>query len=192
MPMNDLRDVLVETVRDLYSAEAQALKALPRLAKAATHPPLKEAFTAHLEETRGQVERLDRVVELLGAKAKGKKCVAMEGLVAEAQEIIAEKGGDPTAKDAALICAAQKQEHYEIAAYGSARTFAAVLGEDEVAKLLEQTLAEEKAADEKLTAAAESGLNQQAAEGDDGELDDEEDAPKPAAKKKPAAAKAKR
>jgi ferritin-like metal-binding protein YciE len=184
MPVNDLRDVLVECVRDLYSAETQLVKALPRMAKAATHTDLKAGFTAHLEETRGQVERLERVAELLGCKTKGKTCQAMKGLVEEGQEVIAETG-DPTAKDALLISAAQKVEHYEIAGYGSARTFAAVLGEDEVAALLQETLDEEKATDEKLTAVAESGLNQAAAD-----ADGENAEPAPQAKK--LAAKAKR
>ena len=184
MPLNDLRDVLVECVRDLYSAETQLVKALPKMAKAATNPDLKAGFTAHLAETRGQVERLEKVAELLGCKTKGKTCAAMKGLVEEGQEVIGEVG-NPTAKDALLISAAQKVEHYEIAGYGTARTFATVLGEDEVAALLQATLDEEKATDAKLTAVAESGLNEEAAEGDDGEVEEEVASPKkPVAKAK--------
>ena len=174
MPLNDLRDVLVECVRDLYSAETQLVRALPKMAKAATHPDLKAGFTAHLEETRGQVARLEKVAELLGCKTKGRVCQAMKGLVEEGQEIIGETG-DPTAKDALLISAAQKVEHYEIAGYGTARTFATVLGEEEVATLLQESLDEEKAADEKLTAVAEGGLNQAAADGGDEEAEDEDE-----------------
>lgn len=172
MKLNSLRDVLNESVRDLYNAETQLVKALPKMAKAASAPELKAAFTEHLEETKKQVERLDRVCELLGVKAKGKTCHAMKGIVEEGAEIIAE-GGDPAAKDAALIGAAQKVEHYEIAGYGTARTFASVLDEDDVAALLQATLDEEGAADEKLTSIAEAGLNQKAAEDEE---DDETEA----------------
>ncbi len=169
MKLDSLRDVLNESVRDLYSAETQLVKALPKMAKAASDPALKAAFTGHLQETRTQVERLEQVCELLGVKAKGKTCHAMKGLIEEGAEIIGEKG-EPAAKDAALIGAAQKVEHYEIAGYGTARTFASILGEDDVAALLQATLDEEGAADEKLTGIAESGLNQEAA----GEDEDDE------------------
>ena len=181
MKLTSLEDVFVDLVRDLYSAETQAVRALPKLAKAASHPGLRDAFTAHLAETKGQVERLDRVAAGLGIKPKGKTCQAMKGLVEEAAEVI-EATGDPAAKDAALIAAAQKQEHYEIAGYGTAVTFARLLGEDEAARLLEETLAEEKAADEKLTGVAEAGVNQEAAdEAEEGE--DEEPAARPRAAK---------
>jgi ferritin-like metal-binding protein YciE len=162
MTLNSLRDVLKESVRDLYSAEAQLLKALPKMAKAASSPELKSAFTEHLSETKGQVKRLERVCDLLGVKAPGKTCRAMKGLIEACTEIIAAKG-EPAAKDAALVGAAQKVEHYEIAGYGTARTFASILGEDEVASLLQATLDEEGAADEDFTAIAEAGLNQEAA-----------------------------
>jgi ferritin-like metal-binding protein YciE len=162
MKLDSLRDVLTDLVRDLYSAESQLVKALPKMAKAASSEGLRTAFEEHLGETRGQVERLDRVCEKLGIKGKGKTCQAMKGLVEEGAEVI-EEGGEPSAVDAALIAAAQKVEHYEIAGYGSARTFARLLGEEAVAKLLEQTLEEESAADEKLTEVAESGVNQEAA-----------------------------
>jgi ferritin-like metal-binding protein YciE len=170
MKLESLRDVLGECVRDLYSAETQLVKALPKMAKAAHSPDLRAAFTNHLEQTKTQVERLDRVCELLGVKAKGKTCHAMKGLIEEGQEVIDEKG-DPVAKDAALIGAAQKVEHYEIAGYGTARTFAEVLEEDEVAALLQATLDEEGAADETLSTIAESGLNEAAAGGSEEDED---------------------
>ena len=165
MKLESLRDVLGECVRDLYSAEVQLVKALPKMAKAAHSPELSAAFTAHLEQTKTQVLRLERVCQLLGVKARGKTCHAMKGLVEEGREVISEKG-HPIAKDAALIGAAQKVEHYEIAGYGTARTFAEVLEEDEVAGLLQATLDEEGAADETLSAIAESGLNEAAAGGE--------------------------
>ena len=172
MKLNSLRDVFVESVRDLYNAETQLVKALPKMAKAASSEELREAFEEHLEQTRGQVERLDQICERLGIKAKGKTCQAMKGLIEEAQEILA-ADGDPAARDAAIIGAAQKVEHYEIAGYGTARTFAELLGEEEAAGLLQQTLDEEEAADERLTEVAESGLNQEAA--DEGEEEGEEE-----------------
>jgi len=163
MKFNSLQDVLTDCVRDLYNAENQLVKALPKMAKAAESDELRTAFEEHLGQTEGHVERLERVAEELGIKAKGKTCHAMKGLIEEGQEIISHTG-DAAAKDAALIAAAQKVEHYEIAGYGAARTFARALGEDKVADLLQQTLDEEGAADKKLTAIAESGLNQEAAE----------------------------
>lgn len=162
MKLTTLRDLLVEELRDLYSAESQLIKALPKMAKAASSEELSEAFTAHLEETRGQVERLDQIFGLLDATSGRKKCKAMEGLIAEGKETIAEDA-EPSVHDAALIAAAQRVEHYEIAGYGCARTFAQILGEEKVAGLLQQTLDEEAAADEKLTAIAMSGINQDAA-----------------------------
>jgi len=171
--LNSLRDVLNDSVRDLYSAETQLLKALPRMAKAANDASLKEALTAHLEETREQAARLEKAAELLGIKSKGKTCLAMKGLLEEGAEIMGEKGS-PAAKDAALIVAAQKVEHYEIAGYGAARVFATILGEDEVASLLSETLGEEKAADEKLTGIAEATVNDEA-DAEDLESDEEDD-----------------
>jgi ferritin-like metal-binding protein YciE len=165
MKFNTLHEVLTDYIRDLYNAESQLVKALPKMAKAASSPELKAAFEAHLKETETQVERLQRVAEDLGIKPKGKTCHAMKGLIEEGQEVISNTG-DPAAKDAALIGAAQKVEHYEIAGYGTARTFAKVLGEETAAQLLQETLDEESAADEKLTAIAKSGLNQEAAEED--------------------------
>jgi ferritin-like metal-binding protein YciE len=163
MKFNSLHEVLTDYVRDLYNAESQLVKALPKMAKAASSPDLRAALQKHLEQTRRQVERLDRVCEDLGIRPKGKTCHAMKGLIEEGQEVISSTG-DPAAKDAALIGAAQKVEHYEIAAYGTARTFARVLGEMAAADLLRQTLDEEKATDERLTALAESGLNREAAQ----------------------------
>ena len=174
--LNSLRDVLGECVRDLYSAETQLIKALPRMAKAAASPDLKAAFTSHLEETRGQAARLEQICELMGIKAKGKTCAAMKGLIEEGAEVIGEDG-TPTAKDAAMIVAAQKIEHYEISGYGSCRTFATVLGEDEIAGLLAQTLEEEGAADKKLTTIAEATVNDEANEEEDSEDGEDEGGP---------------
>jgi len=174
MKLNSLRDVFVDLVRDLYNAETQLVKALPKMAKAASSEQLQQAFQSHLEETQGQVERLEQVCEKLDIKAKGKTCAAMKGLVEEGSEVI-EADGTDAARDAALIAAAQKVEHYEIAGYGTARTFAQLLGEEEVARLLEETLNEESAADEKLTGIAESEINEEAADGEEGEEDEEEE-----------------
>jgi ferritin-like metal-binding protein YciE len=165
MKFNSLHEVLTDYIRDLFNAESQLVKALPKMAKAASTPELRGAFEEHLGQTRGHVRRLEQVCEDLGIKPKGKTCHAMKGLIEEGQEVISSTG-DPAAKDAALIGAAQKVEHYEIAGYGTARTFARALGEEAAADLLQKTLDEEKATDEKLTALAESGLNQEAAEED--------------------------
>ena len=152
--MSTLRETFVEELQDIYDAEKQLLKALPKMAKAASHEELKEAFETHLEETENHVNRLEQVFESIDEKAKGKKCKAMQGLVEEGQERISEEEGD-----AALICAAQKVEHYEIATYGSLCSWAKLLGETEAADILGETLEEEKAADEKLTGIAESVIN---------------------------------
>ena len=152
--MSTLRETFVEELQDIYDAEKQLLKALPKMAKAASHEELKEAFETHLEETENHVNRLEQVFESIDEKAKGKKCKAMQGLVEEGQERISEEEGD-----AALICAAQKVEHYEIATYGSLCSWAKLLGEAEAADILGETLEEEKAADEKLTGIAESVIN---------------------------------
>lgn len=144
------RDLLVEELKDLYSAENQLVKALPKMAKAATSEELKQAFQNHLEETQGHVERLDRIGKKLGEPMKGKKCKAMEGLVEEGKEVM-EEDAEPALLDLALIGAAQKVEHYEIAGYGTARTLAEISGEDEVAEILQKTLDEEGETDKKLT-----------------------------------------
>jgi ferritin-like metal-binding protein YciE len=159
MPTKTLNDLFIHALSDVYSAEKQLTKALPKLARAATNPELAAAFTTHLEETQGQVERIDRVVEASDIKLKRVKCVAMEGLVEEGQEQIEEIEKGPIL-DAALIAAAQKVEHYEIAAYGTLATFAKKLGYTEGMKLLLETLQEEKATDEKLTMLAKQELSE--------------------------------
>jgi ferritin-like metal-binding protein YciE len=162
---NPLEELLIDELKDIYSAESQIVKALPKLAKAASSPELKRAFERHLEETRRQVERLDQIGQALDTKLTGKKCKGMEGLIEEGKEII-EEDLDDNAKDAGLIGAAQKVEHYEIAAYGTARTHAELLGYTKAAKLLQQTLDEEGATDKKLTQLAESIINVEAAAAD--------------------------
>lgn len=150
MKLKDMNSLLVFEVKDLLNAEKQLTKALPKMAKAASHDKLRQAFEDHLRETEQHVTRLERVCEELGVAARGEKCAAMEGLIKEGSEIIEQDGADAAVKDAALIAAAQRVEHYEIAAYGSARAFAEQLGLTEVAELLQQTLDEEGAADKKL------------------------------------------
>ncbi|WP_438480521.1 YciE/YciF ferroxidase family protein [Oleiharenicola lentus] len=150
MSVSSLKELLVEEIKDLYNAEGQLIKALPKMAKAAVNPDLKAGFLKHLEETRGHVVRLEQVFKLLGEPAKGKLCPAMKGLIEEGSEGIEEN--EPSAlRDALLIGSAQRVEHYEIAAYGTVRAFAEKLGEDKVVKLLQQTLDEEGATDKKLT-----------------------------------------
>lgn len=163
MAVKTLEDLFVHELSDIYSAEKQLAKALPRLARAAENPDLEAAFTAHLEETHGQIERIDQVVELLGIKLKRIKCAAMEGLVEEGKEVIEEIEKGPV-RDAALIGGAQKVEHYEIASYGTLCALGKQLGHTQAVKLLKETLAEEKATDEKLTLLAESSANAKAAE----------------------------
>jgi ferritin-like metal-binding protein YciE len=158
---NPLEELLVDELKDIYSAESQIVKALPRMAKAASSPDLKRAFERHLEETRRQVERLDQIGGTLDIKLTGKKCKGMEGLIEEGKEIM-EEVLDENAIDAGLIGAAQKVEHYEIAAYGTARTHATLLGYNKIARLLQQTLNEEGATDKKLTQLAESIINVEA------------------------------
>jgi ferritin-like metal-binding protein YciE len=157
--MDSLRDLLIDELSDLYSAERQLIAALPKMAKAANSENLRTAFTAHLEQTRGQVERLDRVFELIEEKPKRKKCKAMEGLVEEGKEVI-ENDGIPEVKDAALIGAAQRVEHYEMAGYGTARALAETLGLAKVVKLLQATLDEEGNANKKLNYLATTEINE--------------------------------
>jgi len=152
--MNSLRETFLEELADVYDAEKQLVKALPKMAKAAEHDDLREGFEEHLEQTEEHVTRLEQVFEKMGSKAKSKRCKGMQGLIEEGQERIKEDAGD-----AALICAAQKVEHYEIAAYGSLKSWATLLEEQDVAVLLDETLEEEKETDEKLTNAAESMIN---------------------------------
>jgi len=160
--ITNLRDVFVEQLKDLYNAEQQLVKALPKMAKAATSPDLAQGFEEHLEQTKGHVNRLEEIFKKLEEKPTGKKCKAMEGLIKEGAETIGEDASD-AAKDAMLIAAAQRVEHYEIAGYGSVKTYADLLGEDEAAGLLAETLQEEKDTDEKLTEAAET-INAEAEE----------------------------
>ncbi len=159
---NTLRDLYINELRDLYSAETQLIDALPVMAEAATSPELKLAFTSHLEETRGHAERLERIFAQLGEEPSGETCAAMKGLIKEGSEY-AEAGGDDHVRDAGIIGAAQRVEHYEIAAYGTARALAMRLGETDAAEILQQTLDEESAADETLTDIAESEVNELAA-----------------------------
>jgi ferritin-like metal-binding protein YciE len=159
MSADTLEKLLVDELKDIYSAEKQITKALPKMAKNAASDELRKAFETHLKETEGQIERLDRAFEILGKSASGKTCKAMQGLVQEGSEQIQELEGEIL--DAALICAAQKVEHYEMAAYGSARTWAQQLGQKEVADLLQQTLDEEGNTDHKLTQLA-GKINKQA------------------------------
>lgn len=159
--VKSLEDLLVEELKDLFDAENQLTRALPKMAKAASAPELKEAFQEHLEITRGQVERLVQVFEELGQPAKGKRCEAMKGLIAEGQELISQDI-EPEILDAGLIGAAQKVEHYEMAGYGTVRTMADVLGHKEAAQLLDQTLKEEGEADKKLTMIAKRFVNSRA------------------------------
>lgn len=148
--LNNLQDLLIDQLQDLYNAEKQLVKALPKMAKASSNPELREAFESHLQETQGHVDRLERAFEALGVRARGKTCYAMKGLVEEGEEAIKENAPD-SVKDASLVAAAQRVEHYEIAGYGTARSFARSLGQDEVAELLQQTLSEEVKADKTLT-----------------------------------------
>ena len=185
MALKSLQDLFVEELKDLYSAEKQLVKALPEMAKAASAPELRAAFEEHLAVTRGQVVRLDQVFEELGIVRKAKKCRAMEGLIEEGEELMKEDMR-PAILDAALIVAAQKVEHYEIAGYGSARTFARLLGATRAAELLQLTLDEEGEADKKLTGLACALVNLQASE----ESTNGEDKPKKRAPRRKAPARA--
>jgi ferritin-like metal-binding protein YciE len=160
--LKSLDDLLVHELQDLYNAEGQIVRALPKMIKAANHPELRAAFEEHLEQTEGQIERLEQAFKLLGMPAKGKKCDGMAGLLEEGKKMM-EEDAEPAVMDAALISAAQKVEHYEIASYGCLRTYAQLLGYDEAVRLLEQNLAEEEAADQKLTELGEGGINEAAA-----------------------------
>ena len=158
MKLDTLQKLYTEELRDLYNAENQLLKALPKMAKAASSEELKDAFEKHLEQTKGHVERLEQVFKELDERPKGKICRAMKGLIQEGSEIL-EQDGDESVRDAGIIVAAQKVEHYEIAGYGSARTFAHLLGQNKAAELLQTTLDEESETNELLTRLAESIIN---------------------------------
>jgi len=162
LSLDSFDDLLLEQLEDLYDAEQRITKALPKMADAAKNGALKSAFQQHLSETQNHVSRLEQAFKALGKTARAKTCEAMKGLVEEGSEVISAKG-DPNVKDAALIAAAQRVEHYEMAGYGSARTFAQRLGHTQVASLLQQTLDEEGACDKKLTSLAESAINPRAA-----------------------------
>ncbi len=159
--MQTLDDMYMDLLKDLYSAEKQLVKALPKMAKNANASDLQDAFQEHLKQTEGHVDRLERIFSDMGGSPRGKKCVGMEGLVEEGSEIMKEDA-DPSVRDAGLIAAAQKVEHYEIASYGTARTWANRLGYQDAAQLLQQTLDEESMANEKLTDIAESHVNVEA------------------------------
>lgn len=167
MQKDSLRELYVNELRDLYNAETQLVKALPKMAKASSNAELRQGFEEHLRQTSEHVSRLEQIFEMLGEKASGKKCLGMEGLVKEGAETMSEDYEDAL-MDAAIIGAAQRVEHYEIAAYGTARAFAEQLGESEHVSLLEQTLEEEKQTDEKLTQLAEQ-INAEAGQGEQGE-----------------------
>ena len=158
MALDTMQELLCEELRDIYSAEQQLVKALPKLAATVTTPLLQEALQDHHAETEGHVRRLEQIFEALGHKAAGKKCKGMEGLLEEGSEMAGQSGSE-LVRDAGIIAAAQRVEHYEIAAYGCAITHARVLGLEEVAELLEQTLLEEKRADERLSTIAEQEVN---------------------------------
>lgn len=161
MPLSTLHDLYVDELKDLYNAENQILKALPKMVKAASDPNLAAAFTDHLAETKVHVERLEAIFQELDANPKGKKCKAMEGLLAEGQDLMA-NDANPSVMDAALIAAAQRVEHYEMAGYGCVRTYARLLGDEHAADLLQKTLDEEGDTDKKLTQLAESVINAEA------------------------------
>jgi len=169
--MESLEELLQEELKDIYDAEKQLTKALPKLAKKATTPDLQDAFEEHLRQTQQHMERLEQVFDQLGMPVKGKTCKGMKNLIAEGNDMIADADDDAT-RDAIMIAAAQKVEHYEIAAYGTMRTWANVLGHREIASMLEDTLEEEKETDQKLTGIAEGFVNQAAAE------DEEEEEPR--------------
>ncbi len=164
--LNSLEDLFVDTLKDLYNAENQIIKALPKMVKAASSPDLQQGFREHLEQTKNQAARIEQIFNSSDGKGpsgtpRGKKCVGMEGIIREGEEVIGENAA-PEVKDAGLIAAAQKVEHYEMAGYGTARTYAQMLGYNQAAKLLQQTLNEEEQTDKKLTNLAESHINRQA------------------------------
>jgi ferritin-like metal-binding protein YciE len=159
----NLHDAFIEELRDTYDAEKQLTKALPKLAKAASDPKLRQAFEAHLQETQGQIARLERVFESVDETIRGKHCDGIAGIIEEGKSIM-EEDFDDTTMDACLIAAGQRAEHYEMAAYGTLVAWAHAMGHNEAAKLLRQTLDEEKAADKKLSGLAEGGINQNAAD----------------------------
>ena len=179
-----LHDAFLDELRDTYDAEKQLTKALPKLAKTASNPKLRQAFESHLAETQGQIKRLEQVFESLDEKVRGKHCDGMAGIIQEGKSIM-EEDFDDTTMDACLIAAGQRAEHYEMAAYGTLVAWAQAMGHNEAAKLLQQTLDEEKAADKKLSGLAEGGINQGAADAAQSDDEDAEPAAVGAAKKSP-------
>ncbi len=161
MSLESMQELFLNELKDSYNSEKQIVRALPRLAKAAASQELAQALRKHLKETENQVRRLERIFKSLGQTPRGKKCKGMEGILEEGKEVLEEEGA-PEVIDAALIAAAQRVEHYEMAAYGCLRTYAQLLGYDEADRLLGETLAEEEAADRTLTALGEGGINQAA------------------------------
>jgi ferritin-like metal-binding protein YciE len=172
MALESLQDLFLNELKDVLNAEKQILTALPRMAKATSSPELEQAFTKHLRETENHVRRLEQIFKSLGQSPRGKKCKGMEGLIEEGKEILEEDGAEEVI-DAALISAAQRVEHYEIAAYGCLRTYAQLLGYEDADRLLEQTLHEEEATDKALTALGEGGINQAAVAAGGGEADED-------------------
>ena len=189
MPQQDLKQLYIDELKDLFSAENQLVKALPKMAKAASSEELRSGFEEHLEQTKGHVQRLEQIFEMLEESPKGKTCKGMQGLIEEGAEMIEEDFED-NVKDAGLIGAAQRVEHYEIAAYGTAKAFAQTLEEAEHVELLEQTLQEEKETDEKLTQLS-AEINSQAAS-ETGESAEEEESDQPTPKRAAASGKSKR
>jgi len=179
--MSTLRETFLDELGAIFDAEKQILKALPKMAQAAQHEDLRHAFEEHLEQTEGQVERLEHVFEVIGEEPKNKGCKAMDGILKAGEELIKQHQGD-----AALICAAQKVEHFEIASYGSLQSWARLLGEEEAAELLEETLDEERDTDEQLTELAETVINadENEAEREEDEGEQEEEQPNRSAKPK--------
>lgn len=175
MKATSLQELYLGELRDLYDAEHQILKALPKMIAKTSSDELKSALSEHLEITRQQAERLEQIFENMGEKPKAQKCLGMEGVIKEGNELLKE-AGDEDVRDAAIISAAQRVEHYEMAGYGTVRTWASLLGEEEAANLLQQTLNEEKEADQKLTDIAQS-INVQAGEGETAEEGEEDVAP---------------
>jgi len=188
-----LHDAFIDELRDAYDGERQLTKALPKLAKTATSPALRDAFTSHLEETNGHIERLEEIFEILGEKARGKHCDGIAGIVEEGKSVMEEDFDDDT-MDACLIAAGQRAEHYEMAAYGTLVAWARAMGHTDAADRLQQTLEEEKAADKKLSALAEGGINQQAAatahpeNDEDEDMEEDDKAPAPRSRKPAASA----
>lgn len=169
MPLDSLRELYVEKLKDLYSAENQIIRALPRMIKGATTPELQQALQDHLKVTEGHVRRIEQITQSMNKSPRGKKCSGMEGLLQEGKELLQEQA-ESDVLDAGIIAAAQGVEHYEIAGYGTARTWAEMLGEGKAARLLEQTLQEEKQADELLTQLAESFINAAAEQAENQEM----------------------